>query len=45
MNTTFFVPLSKCDLDLGATDLGLARDILSHDGEHFCKVISNFIKE
>ena len=30
----YFLPLaSKCGLDLGAPDLGLARNTLSHDGQ------------
>ena len=29
---------SKCDLDLGDSDLGLACDALSYDGQHFCQV-------
>ena len=28
---------SECDLDLGALDLGLALNTLSHDGQHFCR--------
>ena len=36
---------SKCDLDLGTTELGLAIKKLRHDGQHFCQVISKFIKE
>ena len=49
----FLTLTSKCDLDLGAIDLGLARNTLSHDGQHllshdsqhFCPVISKSIKE
>ena len=42
----FFLSLtSKCDLDLRATDLGLARDTLSHHGQHFYQVISESIEE
>ena len=42
MSVQQFLPLtSKCDLDLGATDLGLARDTSSHDSQiYFCQVIS-----
>ena len=37
---THFVPLtSKCDLDLDATDIDLARDTLSHGGQHFRQVL------
>ena len=43
---TLFWPLtSKCYFDLGAIDLGLACNISSHDGQHFCQVISKSIKE
>ena len=42
----FFLPLtSKCDLDIEATDLGLAHDTSSHDSQHFCQVISKSMKE
>ena len=31
-----FLPfLFKCDLDLGAKDLGLLSDTWSHDGKHY----------
>ena len=36
---------SKYHFDLGATDLGLARDTLTHDGQHFCQSISKPIEE
>ena len=41
----FLTFTSKCDLDLGATDLSLARDISSYEGQYVCRVISKFIKE
>ena len=42
----FFLPLtSKCDLYPGATDLDLARDTSSHDGQYFCQIILKSIKE
>ena len=45
-NRTYFLPLtSKYYLDLGATDLGFARNTSSHDGQHFCQVISKSIEE
>ena len=31
--------ISKCDLDLWAMDMGLARDTPTHHGEHLCPVI------
>ena len=41
-----FWPLtSKCDLNLGATDLNLTRNTLSYNGQHFCKVILKSINE
>ena len=36
---------SKCVLDIAATDLGLARDTLSYDGQNFGQVISKSILE
>ena len=36
---------TKCDLDLGATDLGLVGNTSSYDGQHLCQVISKSIKE
>ena len=39
-NRHLFLPLtSKCDLDLGATDLDFTRNTSSHCGKHFYQVI------
>ena len=42
---SLFLTFDLCDLDLEATVLGLARDILSHNGQHFCQVISKSTKK
>ena len=41
----YFLTFDLYGLDLGATDLGLAQDASSHDGQHFCQVISKSIME
>ena len=36
---------SKCDLNLRATDLDLARDTPSDGGKHFCQIILKYTEE
>ena len=39
-NASFKPLTSKCDLDLGGRDLGLAHDTSSDHGEHLWHIIS-----